>query len=107
MQTNVGSILDKGGVDHGMLPRRSGSRGILGSHPLAAECTKACSTAAWISKYHDRVPPIDVGCGSWGRACQQRTGSELKRVSPGYLRQALRCLPPTEVLLQSRQCQST
>ena len=51
MQMNVGSILDKGGVDHGMLPRRSGSRGILGSHPLAAECTKACSTAAWISKY--------------------------------------------------------
>ena len=41
MQMNVGSILDKGGADHGILPGRSGSRGILGSHPLAAKFTKA------------------------------------------------------------------
>ena len=39
MGKNLGSILGNGVVDHGMPPGRCGSRGILGSHPLAAGCT--------------------------------------------------------------------
>lgn len=74
MGKNVGSNPRHGVVDYGMPPRPCGTRGILGSHPLAAACTGSaggrCSAAAWISNYHDRAPPVDVDCGLWGRACQ-------------------------------------
>ena len=62
-------ILGNGVVDHGMPPRPCGTRGILGSHPLAA-ATRGCGRADGAPRrlgFLTIMTAHDVDCGE-GRA---------------------------------------